>query len=193
MARRAPSFSVMKVTIAATEPLSSISFPNSAPSRKSGKNWARKLAALPMKVWVQWASSGSLEKDAAISAARGASSSTLHPRKASAIKRPRPSRMPRRPSRIIASALRQQYVDIRGGALADVLAVGREECARALAPLFFQQRHELPLGIELRGGAERRELIALDAVRTHPGPARALTAARIGDLAQQRDHAQLLH
>ena len=36
----------MKFAIAATEPLSSISLPNSAPSRNSGKNCARKPAAL---------------------------------------------------------------------------------------------------------------------------------------------------
>ena len=58
----------MKLAIAATEPLSSISLPNSAPSRNSGKNCARKPAALSMKVWVQWASSGSRENSAAIKA-----------------------------------------------------------------------------------------------------------------------------
>ncbi|MEH2539545.1 hypothetical protein V1287_003479 [Bradyrhizobium sp. AZCC 1699] len=79
-ARRVPSRCVMKLAIAATEPLSSISLPNRAPSRNSGKNWARKPAALTMKVWVQWASSGSRENSAATSAASGASSSTLQPR-----------------------------------------------------------------------------------------------------------------
>ena len=70
----------MKRAIAETEPLSSISLPNSAPSRNSGKNCAMKRAALPMKVCVQWASSGSREMAAASSAAAGASSSTLQPR-----------------------------------------------------------------------------------------------------------------
>jgi len=51
--------------------LSSISLPNSAPSRNSGKNCARKLAALSMKLWVQWASKGSRENIAAIKAASG--------------------------------------------------------------------------------------------------------------------------
>ena len=46
----------------ATEPLSSISLPNSAPSRNSGKNCARNCAALRMNVCVQCASSGSPEK-----------------------------------------------------------------------------------------------------------------------------------
>ena len=73
----------MQSAIAETEPLSSISLPNSAPSRNSGKNCARNCAALPMKVCVQCASSGSPAKAAAISAAAGASSSTLQPRKAS--------------------------------------------------------------------------------------------------------------
>ncbi len=66
--------------MALTEPLSSISLPNSAPSRNSGKNCATKRAALPMKVCVQCASSGSPAKAAAISAAAGASSSTDQPR-----------------------------------------------------------------------------------------------------------------
>jgi hypothetical protein len=53
MARRWPSRLIMISAMAATEPLSSISLPNRAPSRKIGKNCARKVAALPMKVCVQ--------------------------------------------------------------------------------------------------------------------------------------------
>ena len=49
----------MKLAMADTEPLSSISLPNRAPRRKIGKNCMMKRAALPMKVCVQWASSGS--------------------------------------------------------------------------------------------------------------------------------------
>jgi hypothetical protein len=79
-ARRAPSFFVMKAAIVSTAPLSSISLPNSAPSRNSGKNWATNCAALPMKVCVQRASRGSPAKAAATRAASGASSSTLQPR-----------------------------------------------------------------------------------------------------------------
>ena len=78
--RLGPSFSVMNFAIAVTEPLSSISFPNSAPSRKSGKNCAMKSAAELMKVCVQLARSGSPEKAAAINAATGASPSTDQPR-----------------------------------------------------------------------------------------------------------------
>ena len=63
-----------------TEPLSSISFPNSAPSRKIGKNCATKPAALPMNVCVQFASSGSRANSAATSADAGARSRTLQPR-----------------------------------------------------------------------------------------------------------------
>src|SRR5258708_26722873 len=140
----------MKSAIAATEPESSISLPNSAPSRNSGKNCARKPAALAMKVWVQWASSGSRENSAATSAASGASSNTLQPRKANAISKPSPIRMPRSPSRFISSALRQQRVEIGCGALADVVSVRREEYVGALAPLLFQQRNELPFGVEFR-------------------------------------------
>ena len=41
------------------DPLSSMRFPNDAPSRNRGKNRARKLTAPPMKVCVQCASRGS--------------------------------------------------------------------------------------------------------------------------------------
>ena len=70
----------MKAEMARTEPLSSISLPNSAPSRKIGKNWARNPAAAGMKVWVQCASTGSPATPAATKAAAGASNKTLHPR-----------------------------------------------------------------------------------------------------------------
>lgn len=36
-----------------------MSLPNNAPSRNSGKNWAKKVAAVFMKVCVQLASNGS--------------------------------------------------------------------------------------------------------------------------------------
>ena len=49
----------MKPATDCTEPLSSMSLPNRAPSRKIGKNWAKKPAAPPMKVSVQCASKGS--------------------------------------------------------------------------------------------------------------------------------------
>src|SRR5882757_2275918 len=193
MARRAPNRCIMKLAIAATEPLSSISLPNSAPSRNSGKNCAKKPAALPMKVWVQWASSGSRENRAAIKAASGASSSTLQPRKANEISRPSPIRIPRSPDTVIISALRQQHVDIGGRALAKIVTVRGEECVGALAPLFLEQRNECPLGVELRRCAEVRERVGHDPVRAHSGPARAFALSGIGNLAQQRDHAQFLH
>ena len=97
IARRSPSRCIMKVAIADTEPLSSISFPNSAPSKNNGKNCARKPAVLDMNVWVQLASSGSRENAAAISATAGASNSTLQPRNASQIRSESPTRIPRRP------------------------------------------------------------------------------------------------
>ena len=80
MARRAPSLRVMASAIAVTEPLSAMSLPNSAPRRNKGKNWATKPAAPPMKVCVQWASSGSPAAAAVTMAAAGASSRMLLPR-----------------------------------------------------------------------------------------------------------------
>src|SRR5579864_6638874 len=183
----------MKFAIAATEPLSSINLPNSAPSRNSGKNCARKPAALTMKVSVQWASSGSRENSAAIKAASGASSSTLQPWKANKIRRPSPIRMPRSPDTVIISAIREQNVDIGRGMLSDILAMGCEECVGALAPLFLQQRNELPLGVELRRRSEVRERVAHNPVRAHSRPTRAFAVSGVRHLAQQRDHAQFLH
>ena len=98
MARRATSFFVMNWAMTSTEPLSSINLPNNAPSRNSGKNCARNLAAPPMKVWVQWARSGSPAVAAATSAAAGAKQSMLQPRKDSQMSRPSARRMPRAPS-----------------------------------------------------------------------------------------------
>ena len=56
----------MKLAIEVTEPESSISLPNRAPSRKSGKNWAKNPAPLRMNVWVQCARIGSRETNAAM-------------------------------------------------------------------------------------------------------------------------------
>ena len=79
-ARAAPIRPVIARAIARAEPLSSISLPNTAPSRKSGKNWTMKRPAPLMSVWVQCASSGSPANAAATSAAEGAASSRLKPR-----------------------------------------------------------------------------------------------------------------
>ena len=97
MARRGPNLSLMNRAMALTDPLSSISLPNSAPSRKIGKNCAMNCAALPMNVCVQWASSGSPAKAAATIATAGASSNTLQPRNESQIRRPRATKIPTRP------------------------------------------------------------------------------------------------
>ena len=70
----------MKVAMADTEPLSSISLPNRAPRRKIGKNCMTNCAALAMKVCVQRASRGSPDNPAAMIAAAGASSRMLQPR-----------------------------------------------------------------------------------------------------------------
>ena len=70
----------MTLAMVDTDPLSSINFANTAPSRKSGKNWAMNLAALPMKVCVQWASNGSPDRRAVTIADSGARKSTLQPR-----------------------------------------------------------------------------------------------------------------
>src|SRR5579872_5810659 len=187
----------MKSATAATEPLSSMSLPNTAPSRNSGKNCARKVAALPMKVCVQLASSGSPPNSAATSAAAGASRSTLQPRNANATRMRRPIRMPSRPMFQLCfnlrSALRQQHVEIGGGALAEIVAMRFEKFVRGAAAFLVQERDELPLRVELGGGAELRQHVGDDAVGAHLRPARAFAAARIGHLPQQRDHTQFLH
>ena len=89
--------SAMKLAIAETEPLSSMSFPNSAPRRKIGKNCDTKCVAPPMKVCVQCASKGSRAKAAAIRAAAGASNKTLQPLYANQMRPQSETRMPTRP------------------------------------------------------------------------------------------------
>jgi hypothetical protein len=70
----------MKCAIALTEPLSSMSLPNSAPSKNKGKNWPMNVAVLDMNVCVQWASTGSLANTATTTVAAGAMSRMLQPR-----------------------------------------------------------------------------------------------------------------
>src|SRR5215831_11461741 len=118
----------MKPAMVCTDPLSSMSFPNNAPSRKIGKNCAMNCAALPMNVCVQWASSGSPANAAATIATAGASSSTLQPRNDSQTSRPRATTIPTRPKTSdMASHLLQEDVQVDRRALADVVAVGGQE------------------------------------------------------------------
>ena len=63
----------------------------------------------------------------------------------------------------------------------------------AWRPSVAQHVHEVPFGVELRGGAELGQHIGPDAMRPHLRPACALARSRIGHLAQQSDHAQFLH
>src|SRR6202035_1865776 len=97
-----------------------------------------------------------------------------------------PIRMPRSPNTVITSAFREQRVEIGSGVLSDALAVGCEESVGALAPLFFRQPNELPLGVELRRRPEVRERVAHNPVRAHSGPPRALAVSGVCHLAQQR-------
>src|SRR5262249_29651087 len=152
----APSRFIMYSAMAVTEPLSSINLPNRAPSRKSGKNWPRNVAALPINVWVQWARSGSPLKSAATMAASGASRRTLQPRKANQLSRPSPARMPIRLSRFTDSTFKQQHVDIGCRPRADVVPVGNEKFLGAGATLRLQHFEKRPLSVEFRRGAELR-------------------------------------
>src|SRR5262245_60646109 len=166
-----------------TDPLSSISLPNSAPSKNIGKNCATNCAALPMKVCVQWASSGSPANAAATIATAGASSSTLQPRNESQIRRPRATRIPTSPT---ASNLLQEDIEIDRRALADVLAVGRQEGLGGTAALIAQHAEEVPFGVELRRCSEPGKNLAGDEMNAHLGPLASLAVARVGDLPQQR-------
>src|SRR5262245_6732334 len=171
--RAVPSFSVTS-----TEPLSSISLPNRAPSRKSGKNCARNFAAPPMKVSVQWARSGSPDAAVATSAAAGANSSTL-----SRDKTARWETLVRRECREVprasASNVVEHRVEVERRARAEIVAVRREEGFRRAAPLVAQHDKEIPFGIELRGIAELGHGGARDAMDAHPGPAGALAVAGV--------------
>src|SRR5579871_4516905 len=155
----------MKWAIAWTDPLSSMSLPNSAPSRNIGKNCAMNCAALPMKVCVQCASRGSRANAAATIATKGARSSTLHPRNESQIDR---------------------------RALADVLAVRAEKGPGGAAALVAQHAKEIPFGVELRRRAEFGQDLAVDQMNPHVRPPASLGMPSVRDLPQQCDHAQFL-
>src|SRR6516165_10627597 len=157
MMRPAPSFLVMKSAMAAIDPESSMSLPKRAPSKKSGKNWAKNPAALRMKVCVQCARMGSCANRAAVTAAMGASRRTLHPLKASQIRTPRPTSIPRRPMRsepLIVSDLRQQNVEVGRRPLSEVLSVLSEKGLGAAPALLLQHHEKRALGVELRRRAE---------------------------------------
>src|SRR5690606_29782977 len=179
----------MKLAIAVTEPLSFMSFPNSAPRRNKGKNCARKPAAPSMKTCVQIASRGCPEKAAARRAATGASRSTLQPRKARRMRNARPRSMPRRP---MASHGLCQLVDVDGRASAELRAMLGQEGLGGPPPLVAQHGEKRPFAVELGGIAERNHHLARDPMDAHAGPRGALAIARIGGFAEQRDHAQLL-
>src|SRR6516225_247207 len=187
-ARRSPSRSVMKPAMADTQPLSSMSLPNSAPSRNNGKNCARKAAALPMKVCVQLASSGSSANAAASRAAAGARRSTLQPRSASHMSSANPSRIPMRP--MVSYAL-EQLVEVEGGASAQIVVMDAQECVTRAPPLVAQHAQEFPLGVEFRRIAELYHHVAGDAVDAHVRPFGVLGIIWLCNLAQQGDHAQL--
>src|SRR5262245_11623242 len=139
----------MKCARACTDPLSSISLPNSAPSKNIGKNCATNCAALPMNVCVQWASRGSPANAAAMIATAGARSSTLQPRNESQMRRPRATRIPTRP---MASKLLQEDSQIERRAPADVLPLpGRPtgvdgDEKRVLRVAVAYERHDRRVG-----------------------------------------------
>src|SRR5215813_1473631 len=135
----------MNFAMVCTDPLSSMSFPNSAPSRKIGKNWAMNCAALPMNVCVQWESRGSRAVAAATRATAGARSSTLQPRKESQMRSPRAASMPRRP---IASDLLQQNVEVDRRLLAYVRCFGAQERLGATSAFVTQHAQKIPFGVE---------------------------------------------
>src|SRR5215469_6905343 len=129
-----------------------------------------------MKVCVQCASKGSRENTAATIAASGASRSTLQPLNASQIRRPKPTRMPRSPTRserVIDSDLREQNVEIGGRPLAEGVAMLEQKGLAATTALFLQHRQERVLSVELRRSPELGEPVRYDPMRPHPRPSRA--------------------
>ena len=141
-------------------------------------------AALPMKVCVQWASSGSPAKPAARIAAAGASRSTLQPRYASQISSPRATRMPSNPIRQICSnKTSRSKVERRPRSDA---WFSKKTCAD-FRPSSYRREKNSHSALSLEN-AELGQHLARDAVDAHAGPLRALAVARIGGLPKQGDH-----
>jgi hypothetical protein len=67
-----------------------------------------------------------------------------------------------------------------------------QENLRRPSSLIVQEREEFPFRIELGGGTELGQHLASDAMDAHARPLRAFAIARIGDLPEERHHAQLL-
>ena len=76
--------------------------------------------------------------------------------------------------------------------MAQIRAMRREERFCGGSPGVTKHAQEVPLGVELGGIAEVDHQVARYAVNAHACPQRALSIARVADLPQQRNHAQLL-
>src|SRR3984893_18297834 len=161
IARFVPRRSVRYLAMASTEPLASMSLPNSAPRRKIGKNCATKPAALFMKVCVQFASSGWPARSAAIRAHSGEKKNAPAPigepnqqtksdQDSDDTHRASSSRQPNFTNKLMPSALRQQNIEIGARLAAEIFAATGQEIAGALPALRFQPCEEFPFGIELR-------------------------------------------
>ncbi len=117
----------MKSAMAVIEPLSSISLPKSAPSRNSGKNCARKRAAPFMKVWVQWASTGSPAKSAATTSAKRRQQQHAPAPEGEPDQQPEPNQNAEKPH---PSDPFQQDIEIERRAAAEIVAMGVQEMHR---------------------------------------------------------------
>ena len=91
----------------------------------------------------------SLEKSKVTIAASGTRSSTLPAATGEPDQKSRPIRMPARPSRVMASALLQQHVEIGGGLLSQVFGVLRKESIGAMTAVFLEHGNEFPFGVQL--------------------------------------------
>src|SRR5262249_44975333 len=96
------------------------------------------------------------------------------------------------PTRPMSSNLLQEDIQIDRRALADVVAVGREEGFGGTAAFVAQHAEEFPFGVELRRCAELRQNLAGVEMNAPLRTFAYLGDPRIHDLSQDRDHAQLL-
>ena len=168
----------MKRAMVLTEPQSSISLPNSAPSRNSGKNCATKPAALLMKVCGpvrQQRLAGERRRDQRRRPAPAAARSSRDRR--SQISSAEADEDAEQSHGSHPSASRSSIVERR--ALAERRAMcrrGRRSAARAA--LVAQHGQEVPFGVQLRRGAELGQLLAARSGARASGPMRAFARCR---------------
>ena len=167
-----------------------------APSRKSGKNWARnprRAAHERLRPMRQQRLARERARRQCAAAARAEYAPAFERQPDQEAEPNQNSDEADRSGRPIGQTLREQDVEIGVERLPTSSPCCSQEALGAAPPLSLQQREKCPLCDRASTTRRTRQAFGHDPVRAHLGPSCALADRRIGDLAQNRDHAQFLH